>query len=54
MASYLDPGSGSYLFQMLIAAAVGGLFFLKQGWRRILGFLGRIRPGRKSDGGSPR
>jgi hypothetical protein len=26
---YVDPGSGSYLVQMLIAAILGGLFYFK-------------------------
>jgi hypothetical protein len=26
---YVDPGSGSYLVQMLIAAVLGGLFYFK-------------------------
>lgn len=54
MASYLDPGSGSYLFQLLIAAAVGGLYLLRQEGKRILGFLSRLRPGRKPDDRRPR
>ena len=31
--AYLDPGTGSYIFQILIASAVGGLFFIKSTWR---------------------
>jgi hypothetical protein len=27
--AYLDPGTGSYIFQMLIAAFCTGLFFIK-------------------------
>jgi hypothetical protein len=39
--AYLDPGTGSYLFQILIAALVGGLFAVKLFWGRIrLFFLG--------------
>lgn len=35
-ASYLDPGSGSYLFQMAIAGIFGALFTLREAitrWR---------------------
>jgi hypothetical protein len=32
---YLDPGSGSYLIQLLIAALVGIGFAIKLYWRRI-------------------
>lgn len=27
--AYLDPGTGSYLFQILIAGLLGSLFFVK-------------------------
>ncbi len=37
--AYLDPGTGSYLFQILIAALVGGLFAVKIFWGRIAGFF---------------
>lgn len=37
---YIDPGSGSYFVQMLIAAAVGGLFYFKQIGLRIRSFFG--------------
>jgi hypothetical protein len=39
--AYLDPGSGSYLLQLLIAAALGGLLALRAYWGRILGFFRR-------------
>ena len=45
--AYLDPGTGSYLFQILIAALVGGLFAVKIFWSRIKlflqGFFGKKR-----------
>jgi hypothetical protein len=34
--SYLDPGSGSYLLQLLIAGLLGALFVLR-------GYLGRVK-----------
>lgn len=40
-ASYIDPGSGSYLFQMAIAGIVGGLFAFRGLWERWLDFLSR-------------
>jgi hypothetical protein len=40
--NYLDPGSGSYIFQLLIAAVLGGLFLAKVYWRRITGFVARL------------
>jgi hypothetical protein len=32
---YIDPGSGSYLVQAIIAAILGGLFYFKRIWFRI-------------------
>jgi hypothetical protein len=36
---YLDPGSGSYLIQMVIAAIVGALFYFRDMWDRIKSFF---------------
>jgi hypothetical protein len=36
---YVDPGSGSYLIQMIIAAIVGALFYFKTLWWRIKAFF---------------
>ena len=33
--AYLDPGTGSYIFQLLIAGIVGLLFLVKVYWQRI-------------------
>jgi hypothetical protein len=37
--AYLDPGTGSYILQLLIAALVAGLFAVKMYWRRIKAFV---------------
>ena len=37
--AYLDPGSGSFILQLLIASLVGGLFILKTYWKRIRTFV---------------
>jgi hypothetical protein len=42
--AYLDPGTGSYMLQMLLALLVGGAFALKVFWKRILAFFRRERP----------
>jgi len=42
--AYLDPGTGSYLIQMLIAAVVGVGFAVKLYWSRIKGWLNRGEP----------
>lgn len=33
--AYLDPGVGSYFFQLLIAVLMAGLFTLKTWWRGL-------------------
>ena len=38
---YVDPGSGSYLIQALVAAAMAAGFFLKTSWWRIKMFFSR-------------
>lgn len=37
--AYLDPGSGSYLLQLLIAGGVGILFSIKTFWFQIKTFV---------------
>lgn len=32
---YLDPGTGSYFFQILLAMLLGGLFAVRLLWKRI-------------------
>jgi hypothetical protein len=34
--AYIDPGTGSYLVQLLIATILGSLFALKTYWRKII------------------
>jgi hypothetical protein len=40
--AYLDPGTGSYVFQVLVAAVIGGLFAIKMFWQRIKHFFGNL------------
>ena len=40
-ARYLDPGSGSYLLQLLIASALGAAFAVRLYWTRIKAFFTR-------------
>ena len=37
--AYLDPGTGSYVFQLLIAGLAGSLFLVKLYWKRIVAFF---------------
>ena len=39
--AYLDPGTGSYLFQVLIAVGLGALFMVKTYWARIKAFFAK-------------
>jgi hypothetical protein len=34
--AYLDPGAGSFIFQMLAAALLGVVFSIKLYWRKIM------------------
>ncbi|MCH7883539.1 hypothetical protein IIA95_03955 [Patescibacteria group bacterium] len=40
--AYLDPGTGSYIFQMVLAFFVGASFAVKIYWRKIRAFFGRV------------
>jgi len=40
--AYLDPGAGSYVFQVILAFIIGGLYTLKLYWKRIKTFLSRL------------
>lgn len=37
--AYLDPGSGSYLFQILIAGILGSSFFVKKAYKKVKEFF---------------
>jgi hypothetical protein len=40
--AYLDPGTGSYIFQVLVATFIGGLFTIKMYWKKIKNFFGNL------------
>ena len=40
--AYLDPGTGSYIFQLLIAGLVGLGLMVKIYWKRIIAFFTRM------------
>ncbi len=40
---YLDPGSGSFLIQLLIAGIAGAGLIIATSWRRIKGFFTRSK-----------
>ena len=37
--AYIDPGSSSFIVQMLIGAAAGAALAIATFWRRIIGFF---------------
>jgi hypothetical protein len=39
---YLDPGSGSFILQILIATLVGSLFLIKTYWKKLQAFFKKI------------
>ena len=52
--AYVDPGTGSYVLQILIAGLVAGLFAIKMFWLQIVAFFGGLfrkrTPNRRDDG----
>jgi hypothetical protein len=40
--AYLDLGTGSYIFQMIIAVFIGGLFALKLFWGKVKTFFNNL------------
>lgn len=43
--AYIDPGSGSFIFQVLIGGLLAGAVAVKHFWRRITGFFTRRSSG---------
>lgn len=39
LLAYLDPGSGSFILQLILASIVGSLFIFKNFWRRLISFI---------------
>ncbi|HMK05787.1 MAG TPA: hypothetical protein VK489_16415 [Ferruginibacter sp.] len=46
---YLDPGSGSYLIQAIIAAILAAGFFIKNFWYKIKSFFTKPAPEKEED-----
>ena len=47
--AYLDPGSGSFLVQLLIAGLVGAGFIIKAYWKKIKGLFDRSASKKEDD-----
>lgn len=37
--AYIDPGTGSYVVQLLIAASISAVFILKSQWKKFRDFI---------------
>jgi hypothetical protein len=37
--AYLDPGSGSFILQLLIAAVLGGIIAIRAYWGKVKNFF---------------
>ena len=47
--AYLDPGSGSFLIQLLIAGLVGAGFLIKVYWKKLKGLFNRSDTKKEDD-----
>ena len=48
-SAYLDPGSGSYMIQILIGLFLGGFFTLKLYWRKLKAFFSKDKQGEETE-----
>ena len=39
---YLDPGTGSYIIQLLVGGLLGGLFAVGLFWKRVIALVKRL------------
>jgi hypothetical protein len=39
--AYLDPGTGSFMLQMLLAGILGALLYIKLAWHNVKSFFQR-------------
>jgi hypothetical protein len=51
--AYLDPGTGSYIFQLLVAGLLGSTFFLRTAIKKIRRSLGK-RPDNEEEANEER
>jgi hypothetical protein len=40
--AYLDPGTGSYILQLILAALLGAAFAVKLFWKDVKAFFGKL------------
>jgi hypothetical protein len=51
--AYLDPGTGSFLLQVLIGSLAGALYVCRLYWTKVKAFLSRRPPKGDPDAGRP-
>ena len=49
-SAYVDPGTGSYILQMLMGGILGGLFAIKVFWNKISVAFRKKQPEKKAEG----
>ena len=49
--AYIDPGTGSYVFQTVVAALITAGFLLRAFWHRVIAAFRRRPPNEKGDQG---
>ena len=40
--AYIDPGTGSYVLQAILAVVLGGMFFIKMFFKQIAEFFKKV------------
>jgi ATP-dependent Zn protease len=50
---YIDPGTSSMLIQMIVAGALGVVFFFKNGWYKLKSFFGAKKKKEADDNPEP-
>jgi len=48
--AYVDPGTGSYIFQILVGAIFGAAFAIKLYWKRIKSYFSNRSSKNQEDG----
>lgn len=46
--AYLDPGTGSFLLQVIVGGFLGGVFIIKGYWQRISAFFTKKKSNQSS------
>ena len=47
--AYLDPGSGSFILQLILASLMGALFMLGVYWKKVKAFFLDLFSGKNDD-----